>query len=91
MCMSLVIFDRRHLVLRAPALTAAVGGSLLHTVRNHCSNSCQCGLLENPALICHAEPAVPTIEKPNSWPERYARFLAVGHLSGGQNSAQANS
>jgi hypothetical protein len=48
--MSLVIFDRRHLVLRAPAMTAAVGGSLLHTVRNHCSNSCQCGLLENPRL-----------------------------------------
>jgi len=37
--MSLVIFDRRHLVLPARALTAAVGGSF-HTVRNeHYSDS----------------------------------------------------
>ena len=34
MCMSLVFFDRRHLVHRARALTAAVGGSFLPTVRN---------------------------------------------------------
>jgi hypothetical protein len=32
--MSLVIFDRRHLVLRARSLTTAVGSSLLHTVPN---------------------------------------------------------
>ena len=87
MCMSLVIFDRRHLVLRARALTAAVGGRFLPTVRNCCSNSCQCGLLENPRLSArHAGRA--NYRKPNSWPERYARFLAVGHLSGSQNSAQ---
>jgi len=86
--MSLVIFDRRHLVLRAPALTAAVGGSLLHTVRNHCSNSCQCGLLENPRLSA-TPPA--SYRKPNSWSEPGATIIKTIVLSGGQNSAQANS
>jgi len=46
--MSLVIFDRRHLVLRARSLTAAVGGRFLPTVHN----STIVRVAGKPALIC---------------------------------------
>jgi hypothetical protein len=86
---SLVIFDRRHLVLRARALTAAVGGRFLPTVRNCCSNSWQCGLLENPRLSARRAGRA-NYRKPNSWSER-RHDHQNGHFERRQNSAQANS
>jgi hypothetical protein len=90
MCKSLAIFDRRHLVLRARALTAAAGGRFLPTVRNRCSNSWQCGLLENQRLSARRAGRA-------SYRNRIVGLNAVRVslplviLSGGQNSAQANS
>jgi hypothetical protein len=56
MCMSLVIFDRRHLVLRARALTAAVGGRFLPTVRNSVLTVASAGCWKTRAYL-HAAPA----------------------------------
>ena len=90
MCMSLVIFDRRHLVLRARALTAAVGGRFLPTVRNSVLAVASAGCWKTRAYL-HAAPAVLTIENHTVGLNAVRVSLPLVILSGGQNSAQANS